>query len=217
MPKKSQVQLKVLALRKRLWPDVKPSHLWNRNVDDGFTTVPRTLPIITTIIDDLTKNTPAGATYFELWCRAYDEMYVNLGEAAALATHSGYTGQRHIRTWKVRLELLAELGFIRTAPGTSGKLSHAVILNPHLVIKGLHEKKTPGLSEEKYAALQERAIAIGSLDFEEEEEEAPPANRRPRGGKSAPSTVAPVATNETAAPTEVEMPGRDAAATAASL
>ncbi|MGM4893895.1 hypothetical protein [Tardiphaga sp. 839_C3_N1_4] len=121
------------------------------------------------IIDDLTKGKPASDAYFELWCRAYDEMYISLGAAAMLARHSGYSGQRAVRLWAERIELLAELGFIRVREGASGKLSHAVILNPHLVIKRLFADKKPGLLKEKYDALVERANETGSVDFEEED------------------------------------------------
>lgn len=167
MAKKSRAAKKVEALRASLWPDLDPGLLWNRLTDDGFTSVPRTLPIIMSIIDDLTKGKPASDAYFELWCRAYDEMYVSLGAAAMLATHSGYTGQRAVRMWSERIEALNDLGFIRIREGASGKLSHAVILNPHLVIKELFAIKHLGVAKEKYTALVERATETGSIDFED--------------------------------------------------
>jgi hypothetical protein len=171
MAKNSRVSRKVTALRNSLWPDLDTADLWSRHVDDGFTTIPRTLPIVMSIIDDLTKGKPASAAYFELWCRAYDEMYVSLGAAAMLARHSGYSGQRAVRMWSERIELLATLGFIRLRDGSSGKLSHAVIINPHVVIKKLYEAKTPGLLKEKYDALVERAKETGSVDFDEDDDE----------------------------------------------
>jgi hypothetical protein len=78
--------------------------------------------------------------------------------------------------------------------GQAGQLSHALILNPYLVIKRLHERGHLGLTEDKYNALVERAIEIGATDldddddYEEEEgknEEAAPANiDRPRRAAS---------------------------------
>lgn len=176
MAKKSRAARKIEALRKSLWPDLDTSHLWSRHTDDGYTSIPRTLPIVTSIIDDLTKGKPASAPYFELWCRAYDEMYVSLGASAMLARHSGYSGQRAVRMWAERIEALADLGFIQVREGSSGKLSHAVIMNPHLVIKKLYEAKDLGVTKEKYEALVERAKEIGSVDFDEDEDEdEPPA------------------------------------------
>lgn len=170
MPKKSRAAKKTEALRKTLWPELNRSHLWNRLEDDGFTSIPRTMPIVLSIIDDMTKGKPASAPYLELWCRAFDEMYVSLGAASMLALHSGYTKQRATRMWLERIELLSDLGFILTKEGSSGKFSHALILNPHLVIKNHYENKKGGIMREKYDALVERATEIGSLDFLPDEE-----------------------------------------------
>ncbi|KXF78588.1 hypothetical protein ATN84_01985 [Paramesorhizobium deserti] len=125
------------------------------------------MPIIIKIIDDLTKGTPAGNTFFELWCRAYSEMYVSLGAAGTLATHSGYSGQRAVRMWQDRIELLEELGFIRTKSGSAGRFAHAVILNPHKIIRQLRETNHGGITTEKYEALVERATEIGATDFKD--------------------------------------------------
>jgi hypothetical protein len=142
---------KIRELRAKLWPDIHfRAELWHRKRNDGFVTVPRTMPLIIGIIDDLTKGAPAGMTYAELWCRAYDEMYVSLSRAKELAFHSGFIGQRAERTWAEKIRKLAEIGFIRVKEGQAGPLSHALILNPYLVIKRLHEAGAAGISQEKY-------------------------------------------------------------------
>lgn len=157
---------KILALRQRLWPEIKDEDLWHRKRSDGFVTIPRTMPLILGIIEDLTKGAPAASTYFELWCRAFDEMYVSLSKQRELAFHSGFTGQRAERTWGEKIRKLDELGFISVRPGQAGPLSHALILNPYHVIRRLHEAKYPGLTQDKYNALVERAIEIGADDIE---------------------------------------------------
>lgn len=171
---------RALTTRESLWPDLKAEDFWSRHEDDGFTSVPRTLPIVLNIIDDLTKGKPASAPYLELWCRAFDEMYVSLGTAAALAASSGYNGPRAVRMWADRIESLAQLGFIRLAEGSSGRLSHAVILHPHKVVQKLHEAKQPGLLKAKYDLLVERARDVGADDFAVPEPEPPtrPARKR---------------------------------------
>ncbi|MCA2370021.1 hypothetical protein ATU3B_00180 [Agrobacterium genomosp. 3 str. CIP 111-78] len=173
--RKTRAARKTEALRATLWPDLDKSLLWNSYSDDGYTPVPRTMPIVMSIIDDLTKGKPASTTFLELWCRAFNEMYVSLGAAASLATHSGYSGIRAVRMWQDRIELLDELGFIRTKNGSAGRFSHAVVLNPHKVIRKLFEDGHQGVSKEKYDALVERATEVGSDDFkpiEVEEEDA---------------------------------------------
>ncbi|OJU70392.1 MAG: hypothetical protein BGO05_01685 [Rhizobiales bacterium 63-7] len=163
--KKKRAARKTESLRADLWPDLDTDLLWDVDIHDGYTPVPRTMPIIMAIINDLTKGKPAGSTFFELWCRAYKEMYVSLGAAAALATHSGYTGVKAVRMWQERIEQLENLGFIRTAKGSAGRFSHAVILNPHKVIRKLYESGAVGVTHDKYEALKERATEVGSDDF----------------------------------------------------
>ena len=126
--------------------------------------MPRTMPIILSIIDDLTKGVPGSSTYLELWCRSYDEMYVSLSKSKEMACHAGFAGQRAERTWVEKIRALEELGFISVKAGQAGPLSHALILNPYKVIERLHTAKTPGLTAEKYNAFIERAIEIGALE-----------------------------------------------------
>lgn len=165
---RKKIAKKVIDLRSRLWPDLSEDELWSRGRYDGFTTIPRTMPLIMNIIDDLSKGSKhTSITYLALWGHAFDEMYVSLQNADDLAFYSGFTGQRAVRTWKERIKALDELDFIRTAPGTSGPYSHAVILNPHFVIRRLYEAKTPGLNAASYNALVERAIAISAEDMSE--------------------------------------------------
>ena len=156
---------KARELRARLWPDVNfEEQLWHRKTNDGFITMPRTMPLILSIIDDLTKGAPAGMTYLELWCRTFDEMYVSLSRSKELAFHSGFTGQRAERTWAEKIRKLDELGFISVREGQAGPLSHALVLNPYLVIERLYQSGHNGVSRDKYHALVERGIEIGAYD-----------------------------------------------------
>ena len=65
-----------------------------------------------------------------------------------------------------RCVLLATLGFIETQRGPSGEMSYAIILNPYLVLRRLHDAKHPGLREDKYIALIDRALEIGADDLD---------------------------------------------------
>jgi len=163
---------KIMELRRKLWPEIQPAQLWHRKRSDGFVTIPRTMPLILGIIDDLTKGAPAASTYLELWCRAYDEMYVSLSKSRELAFHSGFTGQRAERTWAEKIRKLDELGFISVRPGQAGPLSHALILNPYHVIRKLYEAGNTGIARDKYNALVERAIEIGADDLDDGENAA---------------------------------------------
>jgi len=152
-------------LRERLWPSHTDGHLWRRQHHQGFTTIPRTMPLIISIIDDL-AGAPVGMAYLELWGRAFDESFVTLSKPREIAFNAGFDGQRGERTWRGKMKLLAELGFIDIQGGPSGPMSYALILNPYLVIRRLHDQKRAGLRADKYNALIERAGEIGAEDFD---------------------------------------------------
>jgi hypothetical protein len=172
-PRKKIAQ-RQLELRARLWPDYTDGHIWRRQYHHGFTTIPRTMPLILSIIDDL-AGSPVGMAYLELWGRAFDEGFVTLSKPREIAFHAGFDGQRGERTWRAKMKLLADLGFIETQSGPSGSMSYALILNPYLVIRRLHDQKRPGLREDKYNALVERAGEIGAEDFDLPDPWAPAA------------------------------------------
>lgn len=118
-----------LALRKDLWTNIPDWQIWNRKKEAGFATVPRTLSIIIQILNDLTKNTPMGSTYLDLWLRVYDEGYVKLDKPHEMALCSGFTTDRGPSIWATRLDLLAQHGFISLAPGPQGNRSFALLFN----------------------------------------------------------------------------------------
>ena len=167
MSRATKISRKTRELRATLWPDVNfKTELWDRHTDNGFITVPRTMPLIISIIDDLTKGAPAGSTYLELWCRSFDEMYVSLSKQRELAFNSGFIGQRAERTWGDKIRKLDALGFISVKGGQAGPLSHALIFNPYFVIRRLRESGHAGVSKDKFNALVERAIEIGATHQE---------------------------------------------------
>lgn len=163
--RREQIIQKQLALRAQLWPDLNDSMIWERTKKDGFATIPRTMPIILQIMDDMSKTKPISSTYFELWCRAYDECFVTLSKSDEIAFHAGFSGQRALSTWRGRLKILHDLGFIDIKPGPNGQMSYALIMNPYVVIKKLHAKKHTGISSASYNALFARAIEIGAKDL----------------------------------------------------
>lgn len=165
-PRRKKIIEKQLQLRKTLWPDLDESFLWIRTEKDGFTTIPRTIPIILWMMNSLSKNKPVSSTYLELWCRAFDQCIVRLSNHQEHAFHAGFTGQRSVPTWKERIRILVELGFIDVKPGPSGEISYALIFNPYNVIKRHHEERHPGITEDMFNALSARAVEIGAKDLE---------------------------------------------------
>jgi hypothetical protein len=155
---------KHLAFRESLWPGAGP-HLWHRKAHKGFATIPKTMPLILQIMDEMSKGKPLSSTYLGLWCSTWDNSLVYIYRAAEMAHSAGFTGQRAEYTWAGRMKLLKELSFIDIKPGKYGSISHVLIWNPHLVIKAHHAAKTAGLREASYNALLERALEIGAKDM----------------------------------------------------
>ena len=152
------------ALRGHLWPEVD-EYLWTPKLR-GFTTIPKTMPLILKIMDEMTKGAPVSSTYLTLWCSTWDNnSFVALNRSEDMANASGFGGQRGVHTWTTRMKKLQELHFIDLKAGKSGPMSSAIIFNPHLVIQWHHEQKTPGLTEASHTSLIEWALEIGAKDM----------------------------------------------------
>ncbi len=160
----SAIAMKQMQLRDHFWPSAEP-WLWNRKTQKGFTTIPKTMPLILKIMDEITKGAPVSATYLTLWCNTWDNNFVTLNKNGDMANASGFGGQRGEHTWATRMKTLHELEFINIKPGKSGPLGHAIIWNPHYIIRWHHHIKTPGLTEASYNALIETALEIGVVDM----------------------------------------------------
>ena len=59
-----KISKKTIDLRSRLWPELQEAELWSRSVYAGFTTIPRTMPIIMNIIDQLSDGSKVYRTRF---------------------------------------------------------------------------------------------------------------------------------------------------------
>jgi hypothetical protein len=162
---------KQLDQREALWPKSAP-RLWDRNANPGFATIPKTMPLILQIMDEMSKGKPLSATYLGLWCATWDNGFVNISKPQEMAHGAGFGGQRAEYTWGARMKLLHDFGFINIKPGKSGPISHVIIWNPHLVIREHYEKGTPGLIEASYNMLLDRALEIGAKDMTEPPPEA---------------------------------------------
>ncbi|WP_454710509.1 hypothetical protein [Delftia acidovorans] len=179
----SKAQKATLAMRQQLWPNITDEQLWLRNDRDGFTTIPRTMPLFMELIADASKqvtggkSVPAGRSYLVLWCRVFDEGLVKIEVEAAAAMEAGYIGERNVTTWREHLRVLKELGFIDFAAGLAGPCQFVLLLNPYHAAKALHAKKW--VQQGAYTALFQRAQEIRATDFDDDD-----ARPQDRAGKS---------------------------------
>lgn len=162
--KTSKVKKQKLVLREQLFGDVDEDLLWDRTKQTGFTTIPRTFPILAQIMDELAeKGKPVSSAYFALWCRVFDESLIEIKSPGQLAIESGFSGQRAISTWNGRMAKLVELGFILAQEGALGGYEYILIYNPYLIIKKHYEDKK--VSKPRYLSLFARAQEIGATDL----------------------------------------------------
>lgn len=169
--RKSKAQINTLKIRQELFPHVTEEHLWVRTVNDGYTTLPRTMPLLMNLINDLSKgvsggkSVPAGKTYLTLWCRVFDEGMVRIDNEPVAAAEAGYAGERNVSTWREHIRVLKELNFIDAAEGPAGPYQYIVIFNPYHVVKKLKEQ----IQKATYIAIYQRALEIGAgKDMESE-------------------------------------------------
>jgi hypothetical protein len=157
----SRMKERRIALRKELWPDFDFDLLWDRTQNDGYTTMPRPLLLISKIMDYLAPEAkPVSKTYLSLWCRVPDEMLIAIRNENDMAFEAGFSGQRAVTGWRSRMKILVELGFIEVNITSTGNYQYVLILNPYRVIKKFKEKNK--IPKYLYVALLARAQEVGA-------------------------------------------------------
>lgn len=156
------IQKKQLELRNQLWPGLDEALLWHRKRNNGFITIPRTMPLICRIMDGMTPGKPVSGTYLDLWCLSWDEAFVTIVDEQERAFNAGFTGQRAIYTWRERMRSLKELGFVAVQPGAKGQFHYVLLWNPHLVVRQLRDAGAPPVPDVEFNALIARMQQIGA-------------------------------------------------------
>lgn len=142
------------------FPDVSEAWKWTRKTHDGFSTIPRTLPIAMQIIDAQSKGQPAGHVLFCLWARMPDHPVITIENPSTFAAEAGFLGERAVDTWRRRMKKLRELQFIITKPGASGEFHYVMLTNPNAAVEWMRHsgKVQDGL----YSRFIERLPEIGA-------------------------------------------------------
>jgi hypothetical protein len=143
------------------FPKVPRLLIWHRKTNDGFITLPRTLPIVMQAVDVQSKGQPAGHTLFCLWARSPDHPVVTIENPATFASEAGFVGERAVDTWRRRMKRLRELGLIQTKLGPSGDFHYVLLVNPNAAME---EMRTSGLVQDGlYARFIDRLIEVGAF------------------------------------------------------
>ncbi len=171
------------------FPEILPDFLWHRKTNDGFTTVPRTLPIIMQAIDMQSKGQPAGHTLFCLWARSPDNPVIVIENPATFAAEAGFVGERAVDTWRKRMKKLRELLMILTKPGPSGEFHYILLVNPNAALEWM---RSSGLVQDgMYARFVDRLMEVGAYGEIEAIREALAAQKAAADAAAAPDAAAP--------------------------
>lgn len=138
MPKKaSKAFLK--QVREKYWPEEK---LWT-GAGEGWMKAPRTLPLIMALLSssELTDKKNVSSVYMELMSRHYDGGIVEMAAPSEHAYAAGYWGERAIRSWLERMEVLEKLGFIKSMEVGNERYKYVALVHPAVVVETLHEKR----------------------------------------------------------------------------
>jgi hypothetical protein len=186
MTERAEEQMKIQ------FPDYRKELLWTRSRNDGFATVPRSLPLAMQAIDAQSKGQPAGHVLLCLWIRAPDHPLLTIDAPAAFATEAGFEGERAVDTWRRRMRTLRSLGFIETKEGSTGDFHYVLLLNPNI---GVERLKREGKTQTSfYGRFRDRLIDIGAerdiKDYDEYLDEIEEAKERPARKRLKPKEAA---------------------------
>lgn len=115
-------------LKEHYWPKEKA---WS-GTGSGWFKAPRTLPLLLGLLAEktLTNGRDISRVYLELLARHMDGGVVEMGNEADHAYAAGYTGSRAIRTWTERMEILEQLGFIKTKKVGIQRFKLVLVVDP---------------------------------------------------------------------------------------
>jgi hypothetical protein len=143
------------------FPNMPKEWVWRRQTNDGYITVPRTLPIVMQAIDAQSKGKPAGHTLFCLWARSPDHPVITIENPATFAGEAGFIGERAVDTWRRRMKRLKELHFIQTKPGASGDFHYVLLMNPNAILEWMRSQKL--VQDGIYSRFVDRAVEVGAF------------------------------------------------------
>lgn len=122
--------------RDLLWPDAAdlvfdPS---DRAFTKGYAQVPRVVPLVARLANELESPVNAGPLYQVLWAQDWGQGIVEVRSFKQLLYEAGYTGRgtRIERTWDERIKILKKLELIRTAPRGLDNYGFLLLVDPYL-------------------------------------------------------------------------------------
>jgi hypothetical protein len=172
MAPKSGVAKRREEIRQEYWPT---EDLWTGERETGWFPVPRSLPLILVLLSskEISGGKDPSTVYLELLSRQRGEGVIEMAHEAEHAFASGYEGKRAIRTWQERMQILEEIGFIRTVKIGNQRYKYTAIVHPTTAVQGLRELNR--ISDAWWRAYIDNKRTSGEATFEDRVEETPAA------------------------------------------
>jgi hypothetical protein len=148
-----------LAQRDALWPEADTEVF--QPVKGGWGQVPRTLPMIASLIDELGGREKPGRLYLALWSYDFGEGYIEVPDPARVALEAGYKAARAERTFTERMKTLRDLGFIKTQALGAREFGHVLLVDPHRVVVRIRVTAPKRIPDVWWSAFEARCSGIG--------------------------------------------------------
>jgi hypothetical protein len=154
---KNQAEAKREQIRDLVFPN-SAQDIYDRKVHNGFSSIPRTLGLMLTLIEHLApKGKNPSRVYSELWFRTFDDKLVEVKDEEEFAYASGLS----VRRWRERIDVLEDLGFIRVAANGNRRYGYILLRNPNNVVLEMKHKPDSLIPREWWTAYTKRCVEIG--------------------------------------------------------
>ena len=152
---KHPAEVKREQLRDQLFPG-SAGEIYDRNVHDGYSTVPRTIGLMLTLLEGIApEGRNVSRVYSDLWFRTPDCKLIEIEDESDIAYASGLS----VRRWRERIDILGELGFIKIAPNGARQYGYIFLPNPNDVVAAM--RKNNQIPDDWWGAYVKRCSKIG--------------------------------------------------------
>jgi hypothetical protein len=127
--------------RKRIWPD-SDALIFSPNEAKGFARVPRVVPLVARLVNELGAPINAGQLYQVLWAHDWGDGVVEIKNFRTLLFEAGYTERtsRTERTWRERISLLRDHGLVQVARNGLDEFGFVLLIDPYLAVTTMRKR-----------------------------------------------------------------------------